>query len=317
MNLPPLKLRAVCKSFGANKAVQDLELEVPAGSLCGFLGPNGAGKTTAIRIIMSILLPDSGTVEVLGGSALDNKDRIGYLPEERGLYRRMRVGEFLEYVAALKGVTRRGLAHDIKQWLDRLELPLTYRQRCQELSKGMQQKIQFLAAIIHDPDLLILDEPFSGLDPVNTSLVSRLIEELHQRGKTIIFSTHILHQAEQLCDRCFLINNGIKLLDATIADIRAQFDPRTIEVEPLNADDAASSLLDIPGIDSVSNGRSLELFLKDGAEPRSIMKQVIERCDVRSLRLRRITLEEVFVRLVRADLAAEDVVRMRRELTDA
>ncbi len=204
-----IELRGVSKSFGATRAVRDLDLVVPSGSLCGFLGPNGAGKTTTIRMIMSIIYPDSGSVEVLGGSALKSKDRIGYLPEERGVYRKMRVGEFLQYIATLKGVDRAGLATHIKTWLERVALPDVYRKRCEELSKGMQQKVQFLAAIMHDPELLIFDEPFSGLDPVNTELLNRLIREQHEQGKTVIFSTHILHQADLICDRIFLINHGV------------------------------------------------------------------------------------------------------------
>ncbi|MCH8165556.1 MAG: ATP-binding cassette domain-containing protein, partial [Planctomycetes bacterium] len=158
-----ITLRGVNKSFGSTHAVRKLDLDVPRGSLCGFLGPNGAGKTTTIRMIMSIIYPDSGSIEVLGGNALKSKDRIGYLPEERGLYRKMRVGEFLQYLTKLKGVRRRDLSTYIQQWLERIDLPDVYRKKCEELSKGMQQKVQFLAAILHEPELLILDEPFSGL----------------------------------------------------------------------------------------------------------------------------------------------------------
>ncbi|MCZ6543106.1 MAG: ATP-binding cassette domain-containing protein, partial [Planctomycetota bacterium] len=190
-----ITLRGVNKSFGSTHAVRQLDLDVPRGSLCGFLGPNGAGKTTTIRMIMSIIYPDSGSIEVLGGNALKSKDRIGYLPEERGLYRKMRVGEFLQYLTKLKGVRRRDLSTYIQRWLERIDLPDVYRKKCEELSKGMQQKLQFLATILHEPDLLILDEPFSGLDPVNMRLVRDLIREQHEAGRTIIFSTHVMHQA--------------------------------------------------------------------------------------------------------------------------
>ncbi len=183
----------VNKRFGSTHAVRDLDLDVPTGSLCGFLGPNGAGKSTTIRMIMSIIYPDSGSIDVLGSSAMSNKDRIGYLPEERGIYRKMKVGDFLIYMAKLKGVSGPNIRKDVTDWLERIDLPEVANKKCEELSKGMQQKVQFLASIIHDPDLIILDEPFSGLDPVNAELINHLVREMNEAGKTIIFSTHILH----------------------------------------------------------------------------------------------------------------------------
>ena len=308
-------IRGVNKSFGATRAVRDLNLDVPRGSLCGFLGPNGAGKSTTIRMIMSIIYPDSGSIDVLGSSALANKDRIGYLPEERGLYRKMRVGEFLEYMARLKGMDGRGLSSRIMQWLERVELPDVHRKRCQELSKGMQQKIQVLAAIIHDPELIILDEPFSGLDPVNSELLKNLISELHQQGRTIIFSTHILHQAEQICDRFFLIHRGVKLLDATLPEIRARFDPRTILVEPLNG----LSLERIPGVvhaAAAENGR-IELETADAVDPQMVMREIVTRGPIRSIELRRLSMEEVFVRMVRTDAGADAAAQAKEQLSHA
>ncbi|MCH7799200.1 MAG: ATP-binding cassette domain-containing protein [Planctomycetes bacterium] len=310
-----IQLRGVSKSFGATRAVRDLCLEVPAGSLCGFLGPNGAGKTTTLRMIMSIIYPDQGEIDVLGGNALKSKDRIGYLPEERGVYRKMRVGDFLHYIATLKGVPRRNLAAHIQQWLERIELPDVYRKKCEELSKGMQQKVQFLAAILHDPELLIFDEPFSGLDPVNTELLNRLIRDLHSEGKTIIFSTHILHQAEQICDRIFLINHGVKLLDASFDEIRDRFDPRTIVVEPLNG------LIEPHGIDGLASVRRMpdspaqELVMRPGADPQIVMQQVLHKHPVRSIELRRLSLEEVFVQLVQQDEGADAAEQARAGLS--
>ena len=162
-----ISIQNVSKSFGSTRAVRGLNLDVPRGSLCGFLGPNGAGKSTTIRMIMSIIYPDSGTINVKGGSALKNKDRIGYLPEERGVYKKMRVGDFLLYMARLKGLDGPGLKARVREWLERVGLGETEMKRCDELSKGMQQKVQFIGAVIHHPDLIILDEPFSGLDPVS------------------------------------------------------------------------------------------------------------------------------------------------------
>jgi len=310
-----IHIKDVNKRFGDTHAVRDLELTVPTGSLCGFLGPNGAGKSTTIRMIMSIIYADSGTIEVLGGRALDRKDRIGYLPEERGLYRKMRVGEFLAYIATLKGVGKRGLAARIRDWLERVDLPEVENKRCQELSKGMQQKVQFLAAIIHDPDLLILDEPFSGLDPVNAELLRQLIDDLHTAGKTVIFSTHVLPQAEELCDRIFLIHRGVKLLDSTLDEIRTRFDPRTIEVEPLNGMPALNGVPGVVDVESRAGGRLADLHLADDCDPTEVIRAVVRDHPVRSIRLRRVTLEEAFVQLVQAGEGATEALRVREELS--
>jgi len=314
MTTPAIEIRNVTKTFGATRAVDDLSLTVPDGSLCGFLGPNGAGKSTTIRMIMSIIYPDQGEVKVLGSSALKNKDRIGYLPEERGVYRKMRVGEFLRYIAHLKDVPSTGLDQRIGEWLERVNLPDVQRQKCEELSKGMQQKVQFLAAIIHEPELLILDEPFSGLDPVNTELLRELIFDLHNQGTTIIFSTHILHQAEQICDRFFLINKGRKLLDATLPEIRQRFDPRTILVEPLDDGIDFSSL---PGVADVrqQDDSTCELQVEEGADAQQVMQQVMNTAPMRSVALRRLSLDEVFVRVVRDDVGEAAAEAAREELS--
>jgi len=309
-----ISIRGVSKSFGATQAVRNLDLEVPRGSLCGFLGPNGAGKSTTIRMIMSIIYPDSGDITVLGGSTLGNKDRIGFLPEERGLYRKMRVGEFLEFMGHLKGV--RGNVRKIaSDWLTRLELPGVYDKRCQELSKGMQQKVQVLASVIHNPDLIILDEPFSGLDPVNAAVLSRTIRELHAEGKTIIFSTHVLQQAEELCERIFLINHGVKLLDATMTEIRQRFDPRTIVVEPMTPN---GDFRDVPGVLSsrpLSQSHLFELSLEPGADPQRVMQAIASRTAIRSVELRRPTLSDVFVQLVMKDQGEAAARQASEELT--
>jgi ABC-2 type transport system ATP-binding protein len=309
-----IELSAVNKSFGSTRAVRDLDLVVPRGSLCGFLGPNGAGKTTTLRMIMSIIYPDSGSIDVLGGNALRSKDRIGYLPEERGLYRKVRVGEFLQYIARLKGVRRPNLAGYVKEWLERVELPDVDRKKCEELSKGMQQKVQFLSAILHEPELLIFDEPFSGLDPVNAELLNRIIRELHDQGRTVIFSTHILHQAEQICDRIFLINKGAKLLDATLEEIRQRFDPRTIVAEPLDGDADLSRIPGVRDVRRLHDTKGLELEFDDGADPQEIMKSVLAGHPMRSIELRRLSLDEVFVQLVLQDAGSNAAELAREEL---
>lgn len=316
-----ISIQGVSKSFGSTRAVRDLNLEVPAGSLCGFLGPNGAGKSTTIRMIMSIIYPDAGSIEVLGADALKNKDRIGFLPEERGLYRKMRVGEFLQYIARLKSirreVARNGVADHVRQWLQRIELPDVFHKRCQELSKGMQQKVQFLAAIIHEPDLIILDEPFSGLDPVNSAIMAEVIRDLHSRGKTVIFSTHVLQQAEELCDRIFLINRGAKLLDATIAEIHHRFDPRTILVEPFAPDIDPSAIEGVVAATRIRNNGVFELTIDDDADPQEVMRDALNRFPLRSIELRRPTLTDVFVQLVKEDQGAAAAALAQEELTNA
>jgi len=304
---PAILIEGARKQFRDTVAVRELDLRIETGSLCGFLGPNGAGKSTTIRMIMSIILADSGRIEVLGGSALDAKDRIGYLPEERGLYRKMRVGEFLGYIGKLKGVPKRTSAARAQQWLERLELPNVFQKRCQELSKGMQQKVQFVAAVIHGPELLILDEPFSGLDPVNARLMSGVVRDISETGATILFSTHQMIHAEQLCDRVVLIDKGCKILDATLDEIRARFDPRSVQIELMPgavngaAEAAEREFLGIPGVEGVewmAERRAARLRLERGADGRSVMAAALASTPLRSVELSRVSLDDVFVELV-------------------
>jgi len=270
-------IKGVTKTFGPTVAVRDLDLVIPTGALYGFIGPNGAGKTTTIRMIMSILFPDSGELSVLGhASALDAKDRIGYLPEERGVYKTMKVASFLEYIGRLKGLKGPGIKKKILGWLERVGLEEVAGKRCVELSKGMQQKIQFLTTILHEPDLLILDEPFSGLDPVNMRLLRDLVLEQSKRGATIIFSTHVMVQAEQLCDRVVMINRGVKVLDETLAGIRTKFDPRTILFEPMDANTDLNRLTAMPEIEAISTTEGLnEIQLTEGATPADVMQKIV------------------------------------------
>lgn len=304
-----IDIQNVTKTFRDKVAVNALHLQVPTGSVCGFLGPNGAGKTTTIRMVMSIFYPDSGNIAVLGRkSALESKDRIGYLPEERGVYRKMKVGDFLVYMADLKGAPRKGLSPKIDRWLDKMGLPDVRKKKCEELSKGMQQKVQIIATLLHEPDLIILDEPFSGLDPVNTRLLRDLILELHADGRTIIFSTHVLIQAEQICDRIFMINKGEKILDGSVDEIRAQFDPRTIVFEPLGSFDM-SAIEGIARVGSVTRaGPAYEAHLDHDADASAVMRQIAATVDARRLELRRATLEDIFVSLVDPG-DSEDLVR--------
>ena len=303
-----ITLERVTKRYGTLTAVDGVDLCIPEGSLCGFLGPNGAGKSTTIRMIMSIIYPDEGTISVLGGSALDRKDGIGYLPEERGLYRKMRVGEFLKYIARLKGIRGSGLTQRVDQWLERMELPGVQHKRCQELSKGMQQKVQFIASVIHDPELIILDEPFSGLDPVNARLLGKTVREIHESGRTIIFSTHVLHQAEQICDRVIMINQGRLVLDGSMPEIRRQFDPRSIRIKAAGDLGALAKRLEahpeIRSLEVQPGDGMIELRIEQeqGAPERRIPSSVLEcfneQDGISGVELRQPTLDDIFVELV-------------------
>jgi ABC-2 type transport system ATP-binding protein len=301
-------LRGLTKTFGDTIAVRDLDLVVPEGALYGVIGPNGAGKTTAIRMMLSILLPDRGELSVLGhASAMDAKDRIGYLPEERGLYRRMRVGQFLAYMAHLKSADGPDLRPRIRAWLDKMDLGGVEHKRCEELSKGMQQKVQFLAAVIHKPDLLILDEPFSGLDPVNQRLLRELVDEEHRRGATVLFSTHVMVHAEQLCDHVVMIHRGEKVLDGGIGEIRARYDPRDIVFEPLDPAADVGPLARLAGVARVrKDGTAWEITLAAGASPAPVMQQIAAAVPPARLELRRPTLEDVFIDIVRAGSDGDD-----------
>lgn len=295
-------IRGLRKTFGSTVAVENLDLVIPEGSLHGLIGPNGAGKTTTIRMIMSIIFPDSGDLSVLGKrSAVESKDRIGYLPEERGLYRKMKVAPFLVYMGRLKGVDSKGLAAKVRFWLERVGLGDCAKKRCEELSKGMQQKVQFIAAVLHEPDLIILDEPFSGLDPVNRRLLRELIEEQHRAGRTLIFSTHAMYEAEQLCDHLVMINHGRKVLDIAMGDLWKKFDPRTIIVEPLEHTEGADPgvLRSLPGVAGIHEVRAgYELKLADGADPAPVMSAAAAAMRARRVEIKRVTVEEVFIDLV-------------------
>lgn len=258
MTAPAVVIQNVSKRYDQHLAVRDLSLSIPSGTVYGLLGPNGAGKTSTIRMLLNLMLPDSGTIRVLDhpNTAPGIIDRIGYLPEERGLYRRMRVRQVLRFLAALKGLPPAGADPRIDHWLGRLGLRTNERDwgdaRIDELSRGMQQKVQFIAALVHDPELVILDEPFSGLDPVNAQVLRETVLELKTRGKTVIFSTHILAHAETMCDAVCIIARGQKVLDGTIADVKARYGgppvERTVVVQPSLEDIFLRQVGAIPGV---------------------------------------------------------------------
>jgi len=308
MDAAAIVLSSLSKRFGAVTAVDGIDLVVPRGVTCGFIGPSGAGKTTCIRMIMAILFPDAGSLSVLGRrSALEAKDRIGYLPEERGVYRKMRVMAFLTYIAQLKGVTAAVASTRAAALLERLGVGGIDDQRCEDLSKGMLQRVQFVGAIINEPDLLILDEPFGGLDPVSVRRLKEVIADEHHRGATILFSTHIMAQAEEMCQHVVMIHRGRKVLDEPMAGLRRQFDPRTIRIEPLEAGADLLALGALPCVERVvPTADGCEIRLHAGTDPAAAMRDVVARVPPARVELARVRLEDVFLRLV-ADDAATDV----------
>ena len=233
-----ISLQGVVKRFGKFAAVDGLDLEIPHGTTFGLLGPNGAGKTTTIRMIMNITKPDAGEIRVLGEKMNEKlQERIGYLPDERGLYRKMKVIDQLLFFATIKGVDRQTAMKRLSPWIDSMDLRPWLQKKTEELSKGMQQKVQFLGTIVHDPEVLILDEPFSGLDPINVVLVKDFLTEFKRQGKTVIFSTHVLEQAERMCGSIALLFRGKKILDGTLKDIKHAYLgrvplPPPVEPEP-------------------------------------------------------------------------------------
>ncbi len=272
---PTLVLDHVTKKFGDFTAVNDLSLQVRPGRVFGLIGPNGAGKTTTIRMIVNITIPDAGRIELFGQSMNPNlQDRIGYLPEERGLYRKMKVGEQLRFFAELKDLRGREADSRINHWLEKLQLSDWKNKRAKDLSKGMQQKVQFITAVIHEPDLLILDEPFSGLDPVNVELMKDTILEKKTEGKTIILSTHQMEIAERLCDDVCMINRAHKVLDGRLREIRRSFARNAVALRIEGGD----GLLNDPAL--VANirqhGEEIEVLLMPDADPQVLLKRLID-----------------------------------------
>jgi ABC-2 type transport system ATP-binding protein len=272
------------KRYAEHVAVRDLSLRVPRGAVYGLLGPNGAGKTTTIRMILNIIAPDGGSIRILGKAANDPSvtDLIGYLPEERGLYRKMQVRRVLRFLAELKGLNRAEADRRIDGWLERFDLKTAEKDwglaKIDELSRGMQQKVQFIGTLLHDPELVILDEPFSGLDPINAQALKDTIVELRQRGRTIIFSTHIMDNAERICDSVCIIARGVKVLDGSIADIKHSHGTRNIALGLGGAPSTSISsvLSDRSLVERVDDSnRYFEITLAPQADPQALLQRIV------------------------------------------
>lgn len=295
-----IALRQVVKRFDGHLAVDDLTLTVPTGSVYGFIGPNGSGKTTTLRMIMSILVPDSGEVEVLGDrSTRAARDRVSYLPEERGLYKRMTVRALLRYFGRLKGARGAELDRAIVRWVDRLGLGEWIDKRVETLSKGMSQKVQFIGAVVAAPELVILDEPFSGLDPVNAEVLKEAVLDLKRAGSTVVFSTHDMAVAERMCDRIFMIFRGRKVLDGSLDEIQAAYGSDTVRLRTAGGRAALDGL---DGVESVNDhGNLQEVRLRAGADPQQLLHALAARTAIEHFEIACPSLNDIFVRIARPE----------------
>ncbi|MFV1987023.1 MAG: ABC transporter ATP-binding protein [Gemmatimonadota bacterium] len=300
MTTPAIRLQGIQKRFGKSTAVRDLDLEVPEGSIYGLIGPNGAGKTTCIRIMLDIIGPDSGSVAIFGShDIVSQRSRIGYLPEERGLYAKMTVLEHLIFFGELRGMKRRDARSEALRGLAEIELDDRKADKVESLSKGMAQKIQFLATILHRPDLLVLDEPFSGLDPLNVDLFKGMVLERQREGATLLFSTHLIEDAERLCEYVCMIAGASKVLDGRIADVKAAAGQNTIAI----AYEGDGRFLDAPGlVDRVADhGQYVEVRMRDGADPQELLRGAV----AGGVRISRFELVEPSLREIFIEKAAE------------
>ena len=304
-----LAVRDIRKTFGKVRAVDGVSFTVRRGTITGLLGRNGAGKTTTIRMITGIFLPDSGTIEWLGGQVAGSgyRDHIGYLPEERGLYKQMKIVELLLFLAEIKGCRGSGVRAKIDHWLERFELTDKRNAKVEELSKGNQQKVQLIGTLLHDPDLIILDEPQSGLDPVNMVLVRNLLNDLRQEGKTILLSTHMMAEAEKMADEIVLIHEGQVVLEGTLDHVRDSFGKNTLHIEFEGDGTFLSSLPDVVRSSVLNN--SAELSLKEGADPHRILEACMPTLRIRRFEVASPSLEQIFIEKVGTETLSHEVTQ--------
>jgi ABC-2 type transport system ATP-binding protein len=294
-----IELENVSKVFGKFPAVDSLSFQVQRGVVFGLLGPNGAGKTTTIRMIMNITAADSGEIRVLGQPMTrEIQNRIGYLPEERGLYRKMKVLDHLLFLAAIKEVSREDARRRIAEWAEKLELKPWLKKKVDELSKGMQQKVQFIATVIHDPEILILDEPFSGLDPINTAIIKEYLSDFRKKGKTIVFSTHVLEQAEKLCDEICLLARSKKILEGNLRELKHRFARNLLH---LSVNAPSADIAALPGVASSQpvNGGYV-IALAPGTDQREFLRRALDRYPLQGFSAKDPELEEIYLDAVRA-----------------
>jgi len=289
-----LEIENISKRFGDFYAVKKLSLKVPGGTIYGLLGPNGAGKTTTIRMVMNIIIPDEGSVRVLEEKMDERmKERIGYLPEDRGLYPKMKVGELLLFLAGVKGLRGQGARKEIDFWLERFDLSAWKNKKVEELSRGMQQKLQFIVTVIHKPELIILDEPFGGLDPVNTKLLKDIMLEMKEKGGTIIFSTHRMEQVEMICDNICLINKAETVLEGNLSQIKKQYGKNTVV---LDYDGDGSFIRNLSEIEKIDDyGKFMEIKLKEGQDPQSLLSKLVGKIAISKFEVREPTLNAIFI----------------------
>ena len=289
-----LMLDNVTKCFGSFYAVKDLSLKIPAGTIYSLLGPNGAGKTTTIRMVMNIIMPDTGTIRVLNEKMDDRmKKRVGYLPEDRGLYPKMKVGELLLFLSELKGIRGQEARGRIDHWLERFDLSGWKQKKVEELSRGMQQKIQFIATVIHRPDLIILDEPFGGLDPVNTKLLKDIMLEMKNQGRTIIFSTHRMEQVEMISDNICLINKAERILEGNLTQIKKQYGKNTVV---LDYEGDASFIPSLPEVEKIDDyGKFMEIKMKEKSDTQDLLEKMVGRIRINKFEVREPTLNAIFI----------------------
>jgi ABC-2 type transport system ATP-binding protein len=294
-----IELENVSKVFGKFPAVDSLSFQVQRGVVFGLLGPNGAGKTTTIRMIMNITAADSGEIRVLGQPMTrEIQNRIGYLPEERGLYRKMKVLDHLLFLAAIKEVSREDARRRIAEWAEKLELKPWLKKKVDELSKGMQQKVQFIATVIHDPEILILDEPFSGLDPINTAIIKEYLSDFRKKGKTIVFSTHVLEQAEKLCDEICLLARSKKILEGNLRELKHRFARNLLH---LSVNAPSADIAALPGVASSQpvNGGYV-ISLAPGTDQHEFLRRALDRYPLQGFSAKDPELEEIYLDAVRA-----------------
>jgi ABC-2 type transport system ATP-binding protein len=289
-----IELSGITKTYGSVVAVDNLSLKVPKGSIYGFIGPNGSGKTTSIRMIMKIMYPDTGKIMIKGQEHNSKRLRnVGYLPEDRGLYKKMKLGELLQFHGELN--EGKDLKKWIDYWLNRLDLKEYKDKKVETLSKGMKQKLQFIATILHQPELIILDEPFSGLDPVNAELLKDVILELQQKGATIIFSTHDMSMAEKMCDYIFMIYQGKKVLDGTLNHIQEQYGNDTIQIQ---SEMGGSALKGIAGIEKVNDfGKLQEVRVSSGSDSQKILIELLKKTRITRFEIAKPSLNDIFIRI--------------------